>query len=120
MHPEATSKRRRLWGGLLATVGYILSPVSWWNDAVVNIPIAYVCGWAASIVSDRLFLPVMLVAYWATNVAGIVMMHRGAEYALRKRGAGKYWGLRKTLIVSAVYTVLIVALVKSGLLDLPI
>ncbi len=112
-------KRRRLWGGVLAIVGYILSPASWWNDAVVNIPIAYACGWAASLVSERLFLPVMLLAYWATNVAGIVMMHRGAEYALHRGDAGKHWGLRKTLIVSSIYTVLIVALAKSGLLKLP-
>lgn len=28
-------------GGLITAVGYVLSPLSFWNDMLVNIPLAY-------------------------------------------------------------------------------
>jgi len=32
---------RWLTGGVLTTLGFIRSPLSWWNDLFVNLPIAY-------------------------------------------------------------------------------
>jgi hypothetical protein len=118
-YSEVISRHRRLIGGVLVTVGYILSPASWWNDAVVNIPIAYVFGWLASKASEHLFLPVMLLAYWGTNVLGIVMLHVGATYILRKDLPKKHWNLRRTLIITAIYTVMMLALANFGILHKP-
>ena len=28
-------------GGILAVIGWVLSPLTWWNDLLVTIPIAY-------------------------------------------------------------------------------
>ena len=32
--------KRKITGGILGVVGFMLSPLSWWNDAVVNLPLA--------------------------------------------------------------------------------
>ncbi len=48
---------RKARGGLIAMVGYLLSPVSWWNDLFVNIPLAYAFGALVGLVSEDLFLP---------------------------------------------------------------
>jgi len=60
--------KRKLKGGFLATVGFILSPFSWWNDLVVNIPIAYGIGYLFGRISESLFLGAMLIGYWGVRV----------------------------------------------------
>ena len=118
-YANAMSKYRRIIGGIFVTVGYILSPASWWNDAFVNIPIAYVFAWAASKVSPHLFVPVMVLAYWGTNVAGFLMMHIGATYILRKDISQKHWNLRRTIIVTGIYTIIMVALANLKVFHRP-
>ncbi len=113
---------RRARGGVVATVGYLLSPVSWWNDLFVNIPIAYAFGSLVGLVSEDLFLPAMVVGYWITNVLGFVLMHRGMKDLLtRDGGEGRR---RRDIIVdisiSLAYTVIVVALASAGVLRLPV
>jgi len=112
---------RRARGGLVATAGFLLSPVSWWNDLFVNIPIAYAFGALAGLVSEELFLPAMVLGYWITNVLGLFLMHRGLEDLLSKDGRS---GQRRRRIltdlsVSAAYTIVVVLLVEAGVLRLP-
>ena len=118
-YAEAMSKHRRRIGVVLVTVGYILSPASWWNDAFVNIPIAYIFAWAASKISPHLFLPVMVLAYWGTNVTGFLMMHIGATYILRKEIPKKDWNLRRTIIVTGIYTIIMVVLANLKVFHKP-
>ncbi len=33
-------RKRKVAGGLLAVLGFILLPLSWWNEAFVNLPLA--------------------------------------------------------------------------------
>lgn len=115
-------KMRRARGGVVATVGYLLSPVSWWNDLFVNIPIAYAFGSLVGLVSEDLFLPAMVVGYWITNVLGFVLMHWGMKDLLtRDGGEGRR---RRDIIVdisiSLAYTVIVVALAAAGVLRLPV
>ena len=56
--------RQRLRQMFLLTVGFILSPLSWWNDAVVNIPISYLLSLPFSLVDERLYLPAFIAIYW--------------------------------------------------------
>lgn len=117
----ARSRRDQVKGGLLATVGYLLSPVSWWNDLFVNIPIAYAFGALFGLVSEDLFLPAMVAGYWITNVLGFVLMHKGIKGVLSKkrdRGYSKS-DMIKDLCVSAVYTMVVVVLASAGFLRLP-
>lgn len=113
--------RRRAAGGAVATTGYLLSPLSWWNDLFVNLPLAYGFATLVSLFSEDLFGPALIAGYWLTNVAGLVMLHRGAEEAVRPGARG--YGRRDLLVdlaVSAGYTVLIAALVRVGVLTSPV
>jgi hypothetical protein len=113
--------KNRIRGGVLATFGYLLSPVSWWNDLFVNIPLAYAFAALVGLVSEDLFLPAMVAGYWITNILGFVLMHRGIKESVFKRTGAGYSKreLVSDLAVSAVYTIVVVVLVAVGFLRLP-
>ncbi|KAB1198405.1 MULTISPECIES: hypothetical protein [Haloferax] len=111
---------RRVKGGFLALVGFILSPLSWWNDLVVNLPLAYAFGVGVALISREWFLPGVIAGYWLTNVVGFVLLHKGAidvvsgepePYTTRR--------LAKDFLISVVYTGLVVVLVLFGILTVP-
>lgn len=118
------ARQRMVKGGILALIGYLLSPLSWWNDIVVNIPIAYGFAFLISLISESWFFPAMVAGYWLTNIAGLVLLHKGIAIAVRKedkKGAGYGWKqLLKDLGLSIGYTMLIVVLIWLNILRLPI
>lgn len=69
---------KKLRGGTLIGIGYMLSPLSWWNDLFFNLPIALVFGYALGWFNPSWFLPGTIIGYWLSNVLGIVMMQFGA------------------------------------------
>jgi tetrahydromethanopterin S-methyltransferase subunit C len=108
---------RRIGAGIVAVIGYLLSPLSWWNDAFVNLPLAWVFASLVSLASCRLFAPAMVLGYWLTNVAGILMMARGTAGLV----AGKSPRMRKrqlvlSLVAATGYTLVIVLLYALGIL----
>ncbi len=109
--------KRKITGGVLATVGYMLSPLSWWNDAFVNLPLALVFAWVVSAFYRPAFEVSLVVGYWLTNVIGFVLMQKGAQTMLADRGK-KYSrrDLLRDVGISLVYTGLIVMLLKVGVL----
>jgi hypothetical protein len=108
--------KRKFSGGLLAAIGYMLSPLSWWNDAFVNIPLALAFAWLVSLVYPRAFEVSWIAGYWLTNVAGFVLMHKGAQVAFKDKAAAySRKELLKDVIVSLLYTGLIVLLIKLGI-----
>src|SRR5437762_2871403 len=74
--PFATELRRKGWGTALAFVGFMLSPLSWWNDLVVNVPLALAFAWLVSWFYRGAFAASFILGYWLTNVLGLVLMHR--------------------------------------------
>lgn len=111
---------RRLWGGTLVVVGYLLSPLCWWNDLIINLPLALGFGYLASRPFPDALVPMTGVGYWLTNVIGFVLMQQGAVTALQKDGAeSKGQSLRNGLITSTIYTVAIVGLIQFHILELP-
>lgn len=110
---------RRLWGGTLVVVGYLLSPLCWWNDLIINLPLALGFGYLASRPFPEALVPMTGVGYWLTNVVGFVLMQQGAVTALKKDGAAPSQSLRNGLITSTVYTVAIVVLIQFHVLELP-
>ncbi len=107
---------RLLWAGV-GTVGYVLSPLSWWNDLYVNLPLAYLAANLAHRVHPRLFAVAFTGAYWLTNVLGLVLMQWGAR---RAAGSGQApWSRSegwRWLAVSLLYTAAVVALWAVGVL----
>ena len=109
--------KRKVMGSVVALIGYMLSPLSWWNDMFVNVPLALAFAWVISIFYKPAFTPSLILGYWLTNVLGFVLMHKGAQQALAKQER-KYSrrDLAKDVVVSLIYTVIIVLLVKFGVL----
>lgn len=110
----------RVRGSLLATVGYLLSPLSFWNDLFINIPLAYVFALPFGLIARSLFLPMMILGYWLTNVAGFVLMHKGAKDVVggeRVRYARR--DLMKDLALSLLYTAVVALAAMLGWLRLP-
>jgi len=85
----------------------------------LNIPLAYAGAWLVRLVYNPAFLPAFIVCYWITNIAGLVLMHKGigklAEKEELKRSYTKR-NLLKDIALSLGYTVLIVILVKLNIL----
>ncbi|MBU4351264.1 hypothetical protein KKD19_00035 [Patescibacteria group bacterium] len=103
-------------GVILGIIGYILSPLSWWNDLIVNIPLAYGFASAFGLISQKLFLPMMIIGYWTTNVLGLALMHYGISTATQKQGE---INIKKQILISLGYTILIVVLIKLNILKFP-
>ena len=78
--------KRKVGGGVVAAVGYILSPLSWWNDLWVNVPLALAFAWGVSLVYKPAFFASAVLGYWITNILGFVLLHKGAQQMLTKEG----------------------------------
>ena len=101
----------------MAVLGFMLSPLSWWNDLFVNVPLALAFAWIISLIYKPAFEASLIVGYWLTNVLGFVLMHKGAQKILTEQE--KKYSVRDLLRdvgISLLYTTLIVALVKIGIL----
>ena len=109
--------RRKLSGGFLIVAGYLLSPLSWWNDLYVNIPIAYAFAWLVSLLYKPAFLAALIFFYWITNAAGFILIHKGAEKILsRKTESYSKKALLIDIAWSISYTILIIIMVKLDII----
>lgn len=99
---------------MLGVVGFLLSPLSWWNDLFINVPLAVGFGWLVSLVQRSWFEPAVIVGYWLTNIIGLVLLQKGVQRAASAEAPFKYTGkdFAKDLAISLLYTLLIVVLVK--------
>jgi hypothetical protein len=113
---DMRSKLKRIGGGAMAVIGYLLSPLSWWNDLIINIPLAYLFAYLVSFIVPGYFLLEMIVGYWLTNIAGFVIMHAGIKMSLLKEGKTDFM---KYLLISLLYTLLMVGLYYLGVASFP-
>jgi len=109
--------RRKASGGTLAFIGYMLSPLSWWNDLFVNWPLALAFAWIISWFCRPAFTASLILGYWLTNLLGFVLMQKGGAKILSAADPPYSWkSMRRDLAISVLYTVLMVALVKMGVI----
>lgn len=112
---------KKLRGGFFLVIGYLLSPLSFWNDLFFNLPIAYAFGYLCSLLSPSLLLPCSIIGYWLSNIAGILLMQAGAIDVFQNQP--KERNLKKELLMglvsSMVYTLVIVALIQFKILQAP-
>jgi hypothetical protein len=106
--------------GITVTIGYLLSPLSWWNDLLINMPIAYGFAYLCSLFNKHIFLPAMVAGYWLTNIAGFILMHYGGQKLLSNKSK-KYSknDFYKDIMISLCYTLLVYIFFKIGWLKLP-
>jgi hypothetical protein len=101
----------------LVSIGFILSPLTWWNDLIVNVPLAYLLSAPFSMIDEKLFLPCFVIAYWLTNLLGLLMLHWGSRGLLKKQHAVP--GIKHSLIISVIYSGIIILMAKLGWLTSP-
>jgi len=109
--------------GTLAFVGFILSPLSWWNDLFVNVPLAYIFAWVVGKFLDIyisipqwLFAALFVIGYFITNLVGFLMIHYsvvGVKHLEKK-------SIKNQIYVSIVYTLVIILLSYINVFDLNI
>src|SRR5882757_5618235 len=74
--------KRKVSGGILALAGYMLSPLSWWNDLFVNVPLALAFAWVVSYFYKPAFERCVILGYWLTNVLAFALIHKGPQRML--------------------------------------
>jgi hypothetical protein len=111
--------QRKLGGGILGFIGFMLSPFSWWNDLFVNVPLALGAAWVVAWFHPPAFKVALVIAYWMTNVLGLVLLHKGGQRMLTN-GRPLPNRRREFLIdvgVSLIYTLIIVLLLRLKILQ---
>ena len=108
-----TKYRDLVSGGIISLIGYMLSPMSWWNDAFINIPLSWVLASTVCLIFPLNFSYTMIFFYWMTNFAGILLMHIGSKKALKREMTRKE--LFIYLITSLGYTFLLIFLIQAGI-----
>jgi len=104
----------------LATLGFLLSPLSWWNDLILNIPLAYGFASVFALISKSLFMPMLLIGYWLTNIIGILMVHKGAQKIISNTNhKPSRQDIIKDLSFSVLYSLIMIVLIKLGWLKSP-
>jgi len=114
--------KRKMQGGLLGWIGFMLSPLSWWNDLFVNLPLAVAFGWLVALVYRPAFETAVIIGYWLTNLLGFVLLHKGAQKMLSKEGKLTSYSRRdlfRDFAISLLYTLLLVALVELKFVQPP-
>ena len=117
--PENIWKKLRVL--IFLVLGYLLSPLCWWNDLLFNLPIAYGFGYMCSSFSPKLLLPCSIIGYWLSNVVGILLMQFGSVDVFQKepkRNLKKE--LFSGLVSSTVYTLVIMLLIHLKIINTPV
>ena len=110
------SWQRKAFGSTLAFIGYLLSPLSPWNDLFVNVPLAVGFAWVVSAFWPAAFQVSLIVGYWLTNLLGFVLLHCGARQLLGDARAYSGRALLKDAAIALAYTAVLAALVWLGIL----
>jgi len=104
----------------LVGLGWLLSPLCWWNDLLVNLPLALGFARLVSLLNPAWLLPGLVSGYWLSNMAGLLLMQNGAlalvpEGRRPQRSRELLWGV----LSSSLYTLAIVGAAKLGWLPMP-
>jgi hypothetical protein len=122
--PDKKRTRRilkRAGGGVLAIIGFLLSPISWWNDLLINIPLAYLFAGTVTWMQPEWFNVAFVVGYLLTNIVGLVLLQYGMKHAVRSAKPVDFKKeLKSSLVWSVLYTLLIVILLLAGWIHPPL
>lgn len=107
-------------GSLLVGLGYLLSPLSWWNDLFFNLPIAYGFAYLFNWMFADAFMILTVIGYWLSNIIGILMMQWGTfDLLFEERESNFKRDILLGLAGSTIYTVVVVLLLYLNLIEPP-
>ena len=102
---------------IIGTIGFILSPLSWWNDLVVNVPLSYAFAWIVGkllhpfiVIHKWLFLDLFVIWYFFTYLIGFLMIH----YSISGLKKNKTNSIKSQIVVSIAYTIIIIVFFSSS------
>lgn len=105
----------------LGLIGFLLSPLSWWNDVFVNLPLAwlfaYIITLPFSYIGDvsRIFFGIIFsIGYLLTNVLGFYLMHMSIVNLTEKETISH----KKQFTISILYTLIFLALIYFNVINL--
>lgn len=96
-------------------IGWLLSPLTFWNDAFVNLPLSYLLANILIRLMNVDFLWLVLVSYWITNGLGIYLMYAAGKGIVRS-GEGAIREISGLIITTTVYSLIIVILGRLGII----
>ena len=107
---------------VLLLLGWLLSPLCWWNDLIVNLPLAWGVAKAAQWLQPGWFSPGLVVGYWLSNLIGFALMQWGALGLLPSAQApeDRRSGWVVGIATSTLATLAVVVLVQVGWLPSPV
>ena len=104
----------------LVALGWLLSPLCWWNDPLINFPLALGFARLVSLLNPAWLLPALVSGYWLSNMAGLLLMRNGAMALVpaerRPQGSRE---LLWSLLSSTLITLAVVGAVKLGWVSMP-
>jgi len=111
---------KNLKGTFLVSLGYLLSPLSWWNDLFFNLPIAYGFAYLLNWMFADAFLILTVIGYWLSNILGILMMQWGTfDLFFEERQSNLKRDILLGLAGSTIYTIVIVLLLYWNIIQTP-
>lgn len=96
---------------IIAFIGLMLSPITWWNDPFVNIPLSYLAANIIAYFSPKLFHISFVLFYWFTNVLGIFLLYIGGKGLVKT-----HIGRKKQVITVILYSTLVILLSIYGVI----
>jgi hypothetical protein len=109
----------------VAIVGFILSPLSWWNDLFVNVPLSYAFAWIVGkclnsfmVIHKWLFIEFFVLGYFLTNLIGFLMIHSsisGLKTSIPGLKRNQTASIKRQIAISIIYTLIIIAFFSSNI-----
>ena len=100
---------------LIFFIGWMLSPLTFWNDAFINIPLSYLLAALLVKYININFLWLVLASYWFTNILGLYLMYAAGKGVVKGR-EGVVKEILSLIVTTAFYSLIIVALGRLGIL----
>ena len=107
---------------VLLALGWLLSPLCWWNDLVINLPLAYGFARLIQLWHPEWFMAALGLGYWFSNVLGLVLMQTSAVEVFSQ--PGQPGNLRREILLglasSTLFTLAVLVLVQLGWIQAPL
>lgn len=95
--------------------GWLLSPLTTWNDLFINIPLAYVLSCITIYFVPASFVALMVIYYWLTNILGLALMAMSGRHIFHDR---KHMAREAVKLIAPIllYSAILIMLDKVGIL----
>lgn len=93
--------------------GWLLSPLTTWNDVLINIPLAYIMARAVKTRMPLDMAVLTVIFYWVTNIAGLGMMYFSARRIAAESKIPRK-NLLSIIVPIIIYSIIIIMIDRWG------